>query len=333
MDAVSIAGGGVGGLTAALAFAAGGVPCTVHERRPAPAPGGFGIQRRPTRPACSSGSDLAPLWRRCRSARPRARSAAGPTAPCWAGSRSARPPRRATAPLYLTLRRADLLGVLSDALAPGTVRLGSPVDGSFRPPGLLVGADGLHSSVRGALWADEPHYIGYTAYRALLPLPPDPGPPVVTVWLGSGRHVVAYPVPGALNLVAVTAGPLEGAFESWHAPVRDLVRAAAPATQHALFTRDAPPAWQRGRVVLLGDAAHPMPPFLAQGAAQAIEDAAALALDLDGYEAARRPRVERVVAASVAGGREYHLPDGPEQRRRDERIAASGLPDQDWLYA
>jgi salicylate hydroxylase len=335
MDAVSIAGGGVGGLTAALAFAGRGVPCTVHERRPAPAPGGFGIQLPPNATRVLFGLGLGPALEKV-SVRPAAREIRR-----WSdGALLGRIPlgeaaeARYGAP-YLTLRRADLLGVLSDALAPGTVRFASPVDGSFRPPGLLVGADGLHSSVRGALFADEPHYIGYTAYRALLPPPPDPGPPVVTVWLGSGRHVVAYPVPGALNLVAVTAGPLEGAFESWHAPVRDLVRAAAPAMQHALFTRDAPPAWQRGRVVLLGDAAHPMPPFLAQGAAQAIEDAVALALalDLDGYEAARRPRVERVVAASIAGGHEYHLPDGPEQRRRDERIAASGLPDQDWLYA
>jgi salicylate hydroxylase len=106
--------------------------------------------------------------------------------------------------------------------------------------------------------------------------------------------------------------------------------------QHALFTRDALPAWHRGRVVLLGDAAHPMPPFLAQGAAQPIEDAAALtssmtALEL--FEAARRPRAERVAAASAAGADDYHLPDGPAQRRRDERIAASTLPDQDWLFA
>lgn len=96
-----------------------------------------------------------------------------------------------------------------------------------------------------------------------------------------------------------------------------------------------------GRLVVLGDAAHPMPPFLAQGAAQAIEDAAALAAALaeagpDGlarFEARRRPRAERVAAASAAGGHEHHLPDGAEQRRRDERIAASGLPEQDWLYA
>jgi len=78
-----------------------------------------------------------------------------------------------------------------------------------------------------------------------------------------------------------------------------------------------------------------MPPFLARRR-PGHRDAAALAAhvpDLAGYEAARRPRAERVAAASVAGGRDHHLPDGPAQRRRDERIAASGRPDQDWLYA
>jgi 2-polyprenyl-6-methoxyphenol hydroxylase-like FAD-dependent oxidoreductase len=203
------------------------------------------------------------------------------------------------------------------------------------------GADGGGTPVRSAARRDEPRFIGYTAYRAVLPV--EDAPSRVTVWLGPGRHCVTYPVPGGLNLVAIVAGSLEGAFVDWHAEVRDLVAAAAPALQHGLFDRPALPTWHRDRLVVIGDAAHPMPPFVAQGAAQAIEDACALATILTEsdqcaddllkrFESQRRPRIERVIAASAAGGREYHLPDGAEQRCRDERIAASGLPEQDWLY-
>ncbi|MGI5238102.1 FAD-dependent monooxygenase [Dactylosporangium sp. CA-139066] len=331
---VAIAGGGIGGLTAALGFLAAGVPCTVLERRPSLPSGGFGIQLPPNATRILFSMGLGPALDKA-SVRPVAREIRR-----WSdGALLGRLPlgeeaeARYGAP-YLTLRRADLLRILLGALPPGVVRFGSPVDLALRPPGLLVGADGLHSAVRAALSADEPRFIGYTAYRALLP--GDGLAPVVTVWLGPGRHVVTYPVPGARNVVLVTAGPLEGVFDDWHDPVRSLARAAAPAMQHALFTRDRLPAWHRGRLVILGDAAHPMPPFLAQGAAQAVEDAAALVAagpDLAAYEAARRPRAERVAAASAVGAHDYHLPDGPAQRRRDERIAASGLPDQDWLFA
>jgi salicylate hydroxylase len=330
MSPVVIAGGGIGGLTAALAFGAAGVPCTVLERHPAVAPGGFGIQLSPNATRILYALGLGPALDKA-SVRPVAREIRRWSDGALLGrvALGEEAEARYGAP-YLTLRRADLLRILLDALPPGTVRFGTPVSGSFRAPGLLVGADGLHSSVRAALFPDEPRFIGYTAYRALLPA--SGASPVVTVWLGPGRHVVTYPVPGARNLVEITDGH---AFDGWVGPVRDLVRAAAPAMQHALFTRDPLPAWHRDRVVLLGDAAHPMPPFLAQGAAQAIESAAALpgCESFEMYEAARRPRAERVAAASTTGGYDYHLPDGPAQQRRDERIAASALPDQDWLFA
>ncbi|MFG2043320.1 FAD-dependent monooxygenase [Dactylosporangium sp. NPDC048998] len=347
---VAVAGAGVGGLTAALAFAARGVRCTVFERSPRLAADGFGIQLPPNATRVLYGLGLGPALDAV-SLRPAAREVRR-----WSdGALLGRVPlgdaaaARYGAP-YLALRRADLVRVLHDAAAPGTVRFGARctaatpdgalhlADGSVHEADAVVGADGLHSVVRAALRRDEPRFTGYTAYRAVLPVagPIAGAAPVVTVWLGPGRHVVAYPVPGGLNLVAVTPGRLEGAFDGWHGPVRDLVRAAGPAMRHALFAGPALPAWHRGRLAVLGDAAHAMPPFLAQGAAQAVEDAAALAEAGPGglarYEARRRPRAERVAAASAAGGREHHLPDGAQQRRRDERIAASGLPEQDWLY-
>ncbi|MEV8511853.1 FAD-dependent monooxygenase [Dactylosporangium sp. NPDC051484] len=353
---VAVAGAGVGGLTTALALAARGVRCTVFERSARLATDGFGIQLPPNATRVLLGLGLGPALDAV-SLRPAAREVRR-----WSdGALLGRVPlgdaaaARYGAP-YLALRRADLVRVLHEAAEPGTVRFGARctaatphgalhlADGSVHEADAVVGADGLRSVVRAALRRGEPRFTGYTAYRAVLPMhSPITGPaPVVTVWLGPGRHVVAYPVPGGLNLVAVTAGRLEGAFDGWHAPVRDLVRAAGPAGRargHALFAGPALPAWHRGRLAVLGDAAHAMPPFLAQGAAQAIEDAAALAEAGPGgpgglarYEARRRPRAERVTAASAAGGREHHLPDGARQRRRDERIAACGLPEQDWLF-
>ncbi|WP_432839190.1 FAD-dependent monooxygenase [Dactylosporangium sp. CA-092794] len=349
---VAVVGAGIGGLAVALALAAKDLSCTVFERSAAPAADGFGIQLPPNATRVLYGLGLGPALDAV-SVRPVAREIRR-----WSdGALLGRVPLGAAvtdrygAP-YLALRRADLISVLHAAVGPGVVRFGARCtaatpDGTLTFDGapahtadLVVGADGLRSVVRRTVRAylsvlDEPRPIGYAAYRAVLPAAG--APPVVTVWLGPDRHAVAYPVPGGLNLVAVTAGPLEGAFDGWDGELCKLLDAAGPAVRHPLYTRRVLPSWYRGRLAVLGDAAHPMPPFLAQGAAQAIEDAAALAAsgpqDLPRYEGERRERTARVAAASIAGGADYHLPDGAEQRRRDRRIAASGLPDQDWLFA
>ncbi|MFI5910818.1 FAD-dependent monooxygenase [Dactylosporangium sp. NPDC051541] len=321
-DRLTVAGAGVGGLTAAVSLAAHGVACTVVERAPALSASGYGIQLPPNATRVLSALGLA---LEAFSSRPVAREIRR-----WSdGALLGRVPlgdavvERYGAP-YLTLRRADLLLALYNRF-PG-VHFGR----SWNSDAPVIGADGLHSAVRGSLFADPLVPVGHTAYRAVLP-PVTGFPPVVTVWLGPGAHVVAYPIPGGLNLVVVGHTSLDG----WHAPVRDLVRAAGPMRGFALYTRPPLPAWHRDGAVVIGDAAHPMPPFLAQGAAQAIEDAFALPgflSDLAAFEALRRPRTDRVTAASLAGGEEYHLPDGLLQQRRDERIAAAELPGQDWLF-
>jgi salicylate hydroxylase len=364
---IAVVGAGIGGLTTALALAAEGLRCTVFERAGALPETGGGIQLSPNATRVLHRLGLGPALDAV-ALRPVARELRR-----WADGAvlgrvelGVAAERRYGAPYY-ALRRVDLVRVLHDALharrGPDAVRFGlrcvdvlSPdgelrfADGSGHPAGVVIGADGLHSIVRAGIAADEVRFSGHTAYRAVIPAGLVPwmcGPPRVTVWLGPGRHCVCYPVPGGLNLVAVVPGSepvpdLLDAFAGWHDDVRALIGAAATSgslVHHGLFDRPALPHWYRGRVAVIGDAAHPMLPFIAQGAAQAIEDAAAIAAGLRttggvaGFETVRRPRVERVGAAVHAGARDHHLPDGAGQRRRDDRIAASGLPEQDWLYA
>jgi len=229
-------------------------------------------------------------------------------------------------------------------------------DGSQRHADAVVGADGINSFVRGLLHPSRVTYCGHAIYRAMIPAESAPwlcAPARVMVWLGPGRHCVSYPVDGgrSLNLVATVPAPappsavreingkdLLSAYAGWHPAVRGLLAVADRFDRAALFERPVLPAWHRGRVVVLGDAAHPMLPFIAQGAAQAIEDADLLAGYIhyaDGfarYENARRDRVGRVVAAARAGLHDHHLADGPEQQLRDSVIATVGLPEMDWLY-
>ena len=280
-----------------------------------------------------------------------------------------------------TVHRADLLAVLQSALAPGTVRLGRRCTGvtqdadgvtlTFGSGGparadLVVAADGIHSVLRGYVTtAGEPRESGLCAWRTLVPAgaaPPFARRPVQTLWLGHRRHLVHYPVSGGrlINIVAFSPagrGELEswsatgrvadlaGEFAGWDPRLGELIAAATRVGRWSVLDRSPLPRWVRGRVALLGDAAHPMLPFYAQGAGQAIEDAAALAAclatrpwdpqaALARYERVRRLRATRVQEASRGRIAHHHLPDGPEQRARDAAFAAEDpLAHNDWIYA
>jgi salicylate hydroxylase len=278
---------------------------------------------------------------------------------------------------YLHAHRADLVAVLAAAVPVDRVDVGRRCvgvapDGEIRfadesreTAELVVGADGIHSAVRQAILGDErPRFTGHVAYRGLVPaerapeLSPDRR---CTVRLGPGAHLVHYFVSAGryLNVVCVAeegswtreswtdhgdVADLHAAFAGWHPVVKEIIAALDAPLKWALFDRDPLPRWSRGVVTLLGDACHPMLPYGAQGAAQAIEDAAALAACLTQsadipaalarYESVRRDRTARVQAISRANGERFHLPDGPRQQARDTAMAASfGLsPDIDWLY-
>jgi 2-polyprenyl-6-methoxyphenol hydroxylase-like FAD-dependent oxidoreductase len=229
----------------------------------------------------------------------------------------------------------------------------------------LVGADGLHSAVRGRLLgASPPDPAGHVLYRALVPMEAVPGgteTDCVALWLYPGGHAVHYPVSGgaSMNIVVAGEGPGNG---GWGAPAAPAdVLACMPEAVPTLTTllqapqdwrqwpaADRPPAirWGEGPVTLLGDAAHPALPYLAQGAVMALEDAVVLGHSIAteptisqafrAYERQRRPRVARLARLSQRQGRVYHL-GGPMRLARNAVMSAMPpglfLKQLDWLYS
>ena len=233
---------------------------------------------------------------------------------------------------------------------------------------LLIGADGLWSRLRTLLTGGAaPRFAGRGAFRAVVPAAqvlPRHREPIIDVWLGPGGHVVHYPIRAgaAVNIVAVCSDRWQSAAwttfaereavlarfpaAKWAPTLRDLL--AVPERWHKWALYDRPPlaSWGRGPVTLLGDAAHPMLPFLAQGAAMAIEDAAVLAGELvrspqdrlaalRAYEAVRRPRTAGVQAAARRNDFHYHL-RGPAAFARDAVLRTVGgqrlFARYDWIY-
>jgi salicylate hydroxylase len=254
---------------------------------------------------------------------------------------------------------------------------------------VLVGADGIHSGVRTELFGPGgaglagpaglassllgpggARFTGCIAYRGLVPADrvQSLGLEVTAqIWLGPGAHFVHYFVRARklLNFVAIVEretwnreswtdhGDIAdalAAFDGWHPHVETILRSVDHTYVWALFDRPPLPRWSAGRVTLLGDACHPMLPFMAQGAAQAIEDGATLAACLAAepgatdipaalrrYEQVRIPRTARLQAISAHNKTRFHLPDGPQQMARDAEMAG-GATDFSaravaWIYA
>jgi salicylate hydroxylase/6-hydroxynicotinate 3-monooxygenase len=252
---------------------------------------------------------------------------------------------------YLCMHRADLHDALASAVPAGSIHLNKKLvgleqadgtvtlhfeDGDRAAADAVIGADGVHSIVRDIIVGpDAPIHKGRIAYRAVFPASLMGGfdiGPSRTKWWGSDRHIVIYYTTKAKSEVYfVTSVPedaswltreswsakgdvkeLRAAYESFHQDVRNVLGACPDCHKWAILEREPLPHWSDGRVVLLGDSAHPMTPYMAQGAATSIEDAAILARcleavegdDVEGafkrYEAHRKPRTSVVQAISSA---------------------------------
>jgi salicylate hydroxylase len=261
--------------------------------------------------------------------------------------------------------RVNAVVAFGDAVAL-RVKGGAEVEGDA-----LVGADGLWSRVRELMWRDgPPPATGHVAYRSVVSqeaLSPALRTQDVNVWLGPRMHLVAYPVRGggALNVVVLVEGQSNGPAEDWdqHAVAAELQRAMGELCAPLRDLLNAMPGWRlwrlhdrapirnadamaQGCVALLGDAAHPMRPYFAQGAGMAIEDAQELGralssvggpidvpLALRRYALNRWQRVARVQALSRRNGRIFHAM-GPVRWGRDlaMRVLGERLLDQPWLY-
>jgi 2-polyprenyl-6-methoxyphenol hydroxylase-like FAD-dependent oxidoreductase len=267
-----------------------------------------------------------------------------------------------------TVHRADLLDVLAGALPGGIVTLGRRctevlpdgdiavarfADGGEIEADIIVGADGIHSPVRASLFGpDAPRFTGKICYRSVIPTGAVRGIRPATdlaQWFGPHGTIVLYPLRGQelINVVChydddsyrheswvaeCSREEVLKRYAGWHESLLRLFAAGDTWYKWALYDRDPIPRWTRGRVTLLGDAAHPMLPYLGQGACQALEDGAVLATALAAeaadpltglarYERTRRPRASRVVLTSRERGLSNHLTSRWAAWQRDLLIA------------
>lgn len=285
---------------------------------------------------------------------------------------------------YYNVYRPDLIDLLASAcggvatrfdaefVGARTIDDGAAIelaDGATVEADVVIGADGIHSAVRSSIFGDsQSRFSGSVAYRALVPSESVPDVAIeVTNRMGPGSHVVSYFVGEGqrfFNLVCVVPDPefdtegwmepgslaeLRSHFASWSPQLNQILgHVVEPVYRWALHDRPPIEAWSMGHVTLLGDACHPMLPFMAQGACQAIEDAAILSRLLDGaapadvpralhrYEQIRQPRAAELQHRSWRNADLYHMRDGPEQNVRDDRLRAVagdvGESAFDWLY-
>jgi salicylate hydroxylase len=326
---VGVIGGGIGGLSAALSLLQAGVDVQVYEQAPTLGEVGAGLQVSPN---------------------------------------AARVLHRLGLADALPANRVHLDHQLTDLADRGDHVQARFANGAHAEIEALVGADGIHSVVRKVLFGpQEPHFTGCVAYRGLVPadqLADLELEVTAQLWMGPGRHFIHYFVRDQrlLNFVAIVEqdtwtreswtdrghlADAQAAFAGWHPQVRAILSAADDCFLTALFDRPPLERWSVGRVTLLGDACHPMLPFMAQGAAQAIEDGATLTTcltqagpDVPGalrrYERLRVPRTARLQALSAANKTRLHLSDGPQQQERDAQLA-SGTTDWSvgtvtWIY-
>jgi salicylate hydroxylase len=371
---ILIAGGGIGGITTALALRQRGIDAVLFEQAEAFREVGAGIQL---------SANATRVLRRLGLGAALARVAVYPQGRdyrAWDTSE-----RLFWTPLgeqaeahfgapYYHAHRADLLDILVTALGDVGIHLNARVqafkqdrdgvtvtltDGRIVTGGVLVGADGIHSTVRAQLFGQkQPRYTGCVAWRGLVPAERlthlDLGR-VTGVWMGPNRSIVQYYVSAGrmFNWIGISRsshaaqeswlaeGRVEDAlaeYAGWHLTIRTIIGATPRVLRQALYDREPLAEWQLGRVVLLGDAAHPMMPFYAQGAGQSVEDAYVLAgclalrpgrpvAALERYVRLRQPRTAWMQELSRQEEELYQMADPDETARRNADLRQKQRPD------
>lgn len=365
---IAIVGAGIGGLTLALALRQQGIAVELYEQTPELREVGAAVAlsananrfydkiglRKEFDEVCYAISTL--IYRDGRDGRVIGRHSGEPTYEDQFGA------------CYWGIHRADLQAVLSKAVGMEHIHLSKRLtdlkdsgkevvlefeDGTSARADLVIGADGAKSLVRRwMLGYDDALYSGCSGFRGivapeLLDLLPDPE--AIQFWMGPHGHLLHYPIgKGDHNFLLVERNPspwplrewVTGAeqgdqlkrFADWHPAVVQMISAVPTSQRWALFHRPPLGRWTRGRVTLLGDAAHALVPHHGQGANQSIEDAvvlaaklaefgqAAFAEGLEAYESLRRGRTRKVQFASISTADVLHLPDGPAADVRNARL-------------
>lgn len=320
---ILIAGGGIGGMSAALALLKRGFEVEVYEQAPELGEVGAGVQISPNGARALDALGVFDHLRAASCAPKRKEFRLWNTGKAWpmfdlgesAIDRYGYP--------YLTIYRPDLLSALVDgvkAIAPNSIHLDATVtgfeqdetgvrlilsDGTVATGDALIGADGVKSTVREQLWGDDaPKFYGLVAWRSVIPmeaLPDHLQAMVGSTWIGPGGHMVNYPLRGGklMNMIGtierddwqVESWRVEGSkeecardFAGWHEDVQTLIQTAPTLMKWAFMERKPRQTWGQGRVSLLGDACHATLPFLAQGAVMSIEDGVILGRCLESFD-------------------------------------------------
>jgi salicylate hydroxylase len=370
---IAVIGGGIGGLTAAISLLQAGYDVQVFEQSRLLSEVGAGINIGPNASRllirlglgeeCTKVAFRSPFFhqRRWQDGKTLTKTPLGETIEKEFG-----------APHYI-FHRGELHALLARAVPAGRVHLSHRCTGVEQRDGkvfaqfangasigfdALVAADGIHSSVRKALLGSERPRFACRAYRGLIPAERVADiPRESTAWLGPGRHLVHYFVSAGkfLNFVGHveqedwiseswtepgSVDDLRAAYAGWHPQVQRVIDAVDETFVWAVMDRKPLDRWTFGRVTMLGDACHPMLPFMGQGGAQAIEDAVALTACLQKsgddvesglklYESVRLPRANQIQTQSWDNKTRFHMPDGLGQIERDAAMA-KGMTD--WSY-
>lgn len=376
---IVIIGAGIGGLAAALALKARGADVTVLEQSESISEVGAGLQISPNGVAVLRALGLEPGLMATS-----VRGQAVVLRDYRAGREVLRLDLAGLAPdqPYYFVHRADLIDLLADAARAAGVQVrllqrvaraeqGEPArvyldTGALVEADLVIGADGLHSRTRAALNGEEnPFFTGQVAWRAVVPNT-EGLPAEAQVYMGPGGHLVCYPLRGGelVNIVAIqerrqwaaegwhhTDNPdnLRAAFSHYGGMVPDLLGRVETVGLWGLFRHPVAEHWQGGNLAILGDAAHPTLPFMAQGANMALEDAWVLAAilaatsdqaeALSRYQELRRDRASKVIAAANKNAVNYHLRFPPLRAAAHLGLSLAGrlAPERmlrrfDWIY-